>query len=326
MKTFASVLLLGLLILEAVFAAPTKNEEKAKKFKQIQLLPDDHFAEAEFLNQDPRNFYEYEDELTINEPLIEIGSLTPSGNRELVNYDSDYEEEEYVPHEPLDPGAPSVPGFLGPESKEGLSTCLMCTCLSGSVYCDDTDIKSIPALPKETTHFYARFNKLTNIKKGDFAGLNHLKRIDVTGNSISSIDEDALRQLPELVDLMVASNELAQLPELPKTMVSIDVSYNKLHSNGIKKEAFKDMNNLEYLYLAGNGLNYVPLPLPESLRSINLQNNNVQQIDDDTFCNSKDIHYIRKALELIRLDGNPINLSKTPHAYICLPRVPYGNY
>ncbi|XP_060695236.1 epiphycan-like [Hemiscyllium ocellatum] len=326
MKTFASIVLLGLLMLEVVLAAPTRNEEKARKLKQIQLLPNDLLEEHGYVNQDPRNFFEYEDGLIIDEPLIESGSPTPPRSSQLVTYDSDYEEEEYVPHEPLDPGAPSVPGLLGPESKEGLPTCLLCTCLSGSVYCDDTDIKNIPALPKDTTHFYGRFNKLTNIKKGDFSGLNHLKRIDVTGNRISSIDEDALRQLPELVDLMVASNELVQLPELPKTMVSIDASYNKLNSSGIKNEAFKDMNNLEYLYLAGNSLNYVPLPLPESLRSINLQNNNVRQINDDTFCNSKDIHYVRKALELIRLDGNPINLSKTPSAYICLPHVPYGNY
>uniref|UniRef100_UPI00398E3CE3 epiphycan-like n=1 Tax=Pristiophorus japonicus TaxID=55135 RepID=UPI00398E3CE3 len=325
MNTFTYIVLLGLLTLEAAIAAPMKNEKPAKKLRQIQVLPGDLLEEFAYMNQDALNFYDYEEELTINEPQIEIGRLTPSGNRVLVNYDSDYEEE-LIPHEPLDPGAPSVPGLLGPDTKEGLPTCLLCTCLSGSVYCDDTDIESIPPLPKDTTYFYARFNKLTNIKKGDFSGLNHLKRIDVTGNRISSIDEDALRQLPELVDLMVASNELVQLPELPKTMINIDASHNKLHSNGIKKEAFKDMSNLEYLYLAGNALSYVPLPLPESLRSINLQNNNVQQIDNDTFCNSKDIHYVRKALELIRLDGNPINLSKTPDAYICLPQVPHGNY
>ncbi|XP_048463897.1 epiphycan [Rhincodon typus] len=292
MKTFASVVLSGLLILEVVLAAPTKNEEKARKLKQTQSLPVDLLEEHGYVNQDPRNFFEYKDDLIIDEPL------------NITSKDNIY--------------------FLVLFS--GLPTCLLCTCLSGSVYCDDTDIKTIPPLPKETTHFYARFNKLTDIKKGDFAGLNHLKRIDVTGNRISSIDEDAFRQLPELVDLMVASNELVQLPELPQTMVSIDASYNKLNSSGIKNEAFKDMNNLEYLYLAGNLLNHVPIPLPESLRSINLQNNNVQQINDDTFCNSKDIHYVRKALELIRLDGNPINLSKTPGAYICLPHVPYGNY
>ncbi|XP_055506588.1 epiphycan-like [Leucoraja erinacea] len=324
MKTFAYQILVGFLLLEAVLAAPARNEKRTK-LKQIQLLPDDHIEDLDYVNQEASTLYDYEEELIISEPEVEVGRLDPSENSVFETYGSGYEEEE-SPYGPLDPGAPSVPGLLGPESKEGLPTCLQCTCLSGSVYCDDTDIESIPPLPKDTTHFYARFNKITSVKKGDFAGLNHLKRIDVTGNRISSIDEDALRQLPDLADLMIASNELVQLPELPKSMVNIDASYNKLHSNGIKKEAFKDMSNLAYLYLAGNALSYVPLPLPENLRSINLQNNNVQQIDDDTFCNSKDIHYVRKALEQIRLDGNPINLSKTPNAYICLPQVPFGKY
>uniref|UniRef100_A0A4W3HVN6 Epiphycan n=1 Tax=Callorhinchus milii TaxID=7868 RepID=A0A4W3HVN6_CALMI len=215
---------------------------------------------------------------------------------------------------------------LQPQQTKRLPTCLLCTCLGGSVYCDDTDIESIPPLPKETTHFYARFNKLTKIRKQDFAGLNNLKRIDVTGNKISSIDEDSFRLLPELVELTVASNEIAQVPELPNTMVSIDVSHNKLHSNGIKKETFKDMANLAYLFLSDNELDYVPLPLPDGLRSVHLQNNNIQHINDDTFCNSKDINYVRKPLQDIRLDGNPINLSKTPQAYICLLHMPVGTY
>lgn len=54
------------------------------------------------------------------------------------------------------------------------------------------------------------------------------------------------------------------------------------------------------------------------------QRNNIQMIHEDTFCNLKDFNYIRNALEDIRLDGNPINLSRTPQAYVCLPRVPIG--
>lgn len=56
-----------------------------------------------------------------------------------------------------------------------------------------------------------------------------------------------------------------------------------------------------------------------------LQRNNIQMMHEDTFCNMKDFNYIRNALEDIRLDGNPINLSRTPQAYICLPRIPIGN-
>ncbi|XP_074180962.1 epiphycan [Rhinolophus sinicus] len=55
------------------------------------------------------------------------------------------------------------------------------------------------------------------------------------------------------------------------------------------------------------------------------QNNNIWELHENTFCDAKNLTYIRKALEDIRLDGNPINLSKTPQAYMCLPRLPIGS-
>ncbi|MGH0115666.1 UNVERIFIED_CONTAM: hypothetical protein FKN15_037989 [Acipenser sinensis] len=235
------------------------------------------------------------------------------------------EEEEELPLKPLSPAQSSGgSGLLGPDTQAGLPTCLLCTCLGGSVYCDDVKLDTVPPLPKETTHFYARYNKIKKINKSDFAEMNKLKRIDVTSNEISEIDEDAFRTLPALEELVVRENKVRQLPELPNAMTLIDASHNKLGSNGLKREAFKEMHNLLYLYLTDNNLDHVPLPLPHTLRSLHLQNNNIQMLHEDTFCNLKDVNYIRKALEDIRLDGNPINLSKTPHAYICLPRVPTG--
>lgn len=50
-----------------------------------------------------------------------------------------------------------------------MPTCLLCACLSGSVYCEETDIESVPVLPKETGYLYARFNKIKKIKTSDFA-------------------------------------------------------------------------------------------------------------------------------------------------------------
>ncbi|KAL0181786.1 hypothetical protein M9458_024192, partial [Cirrhinus mrigala] len=53
-------------------------------------------------------------------------------------------------------------------------------------------------------------------------------------------------------------------------------------------------------------------------------NNNIQSISQDTFCNTHDINYIRKALEDIRLDGNPVDINLYAQAYVCLPRLPIG--
>uniref|UniRef100_A0A672KM30 Epiphycan-like n=1 Tax=Sinocyclocheilus grahami TaxID=75366 RepID=A0A672KM30_SINGR len=205
-----------------------------------------------------------------------------------------------------------------------MGTCMLCTCLVGSVYCDDLKLDHVPPLSKETTHFYARYNKIARIGKSDFANLNKLKRIDLTSNGISRIDDDAFFGLPALEELVLRENGIRQLPALPPFMTLIDASLNQLGSTGIQREAFKDMPRLLYLYLTDNNIDHIPVPLPDSLRSLHLQNNNIQMMHEDTFCNPHDLNYIRNALEDIRLDGNPINLSRTPQAYICLPRIPVG--
>ncbi|KAM9328800.1 uncharacterized protein KZ484_020169 [Pholidichthys leucotaenia] len=225
------------------------------------------------------------------------------------------------PGEPDKPDKPEEPVV----DTRGMPTCLLCTCLGGSVYCDDLKLDSVPPLPKDTTHFYARYNRITKINKSDFASMNKLKRIDLTANEIKFIDERAFMGLPELEELVIRQNRISQLPALPETMILIDASQNNIGSRGIHREAFKDMTGLLYLYLTDNHLDYIPVPLPESLRSLHLQHNNIQMMHDDTFCNLEDFNYIRNALEDIRLDGNPINLSRTPQAYICLPRIPIGN-
>ncbi|XP_073694224.1 epiphycan [Garra rufa] len=206
----------------------------------------------------------------------------------------------------------------------GMGTCMLCTCLVGSVYCDDLKLDRVPPLSKETTHFYARYNKIARIGKSDFANLNKLKRIDLTSNGISRIDDDAFFGLPALEELILRENSIRQLPALPPPMTLIDASHNQLGSTGIQREAFKDMPGLLYLYLTDNNIDHIPVPLPNSLRSLHLQNNNIQMMHEDTFCNPHDLNYIRNALEDVRLDGNPINLSRTPQAYICLPRIPVG--
>lgn len=69
--------------------------------------------------------------------------------------------------------------------------------------------------------------------------LGDLRRIDLTSNVISEIDEDAFRKLPQLRELVLRDNKIRQLPELPTTLTFIDISNNRLGRKGIKQEAFK---------------------------------------------------------------------------------------
>ncbi|XP_026085856.1 epiphycan-like [Carassius auratus] len=331
-------LMWGLLVLCVVAASPRRYVRQAEldKFYNNNVDLD--------LNVDTDDVYDYYDE--IDEPQIEIGTLRPDEDVDPSYHASlEEEEEEEVEHVepeerrtaegsednelPIKPQLiPSGSGesgtLMGPSAQGGMGTCLLCTCLVGSVYCDDLKLDHVPPLSKETTHFYARYNKIARIGKSSFANLNKLKRIDLTSNGISWIDDDAFFGLPALEELVLRENSIRQLPALPHSMILIDASLNHLGSTGIQREAFKDMPGLLYLYLTDNNIDHIPVPLPDSLRSLHLQNNNIQMMHEDTFCNPHDLNYIRNALEDVRLDGNPINLSRTPQAYICLPRIPIG--
>uniref|UniRef100_A0A8C5KTQ2 Opticin n=1 Tax=Jaculus jaculus TaxID=51337 RepID=A0A8C5KTQ2_JACJA len=156
-------------------------------------------------------------------------------------------------------------------SQLDLPTCLVCVCLGSSVYCDDADLEHIPPLPRMTTYLYARFNHISHIRATDFKGMTKLKRIDLSGNSISSIDKDAFHLLPALRDLILPENQLATLPMLPHSVEFLDVRQNRLQSSGIQPEAFGALEKLQFLYLADNLLESIPGPLPLSLRSLHLQ-------------------------------------------------------
>ncbi|XP_039083374.1 opticin [Hyaena hyaena] len=219
---------------------------------------------------------------------------------------------------------PTMLGLPGSPSSHDLPTCLICVCLSSSVYCDDTDLESIPPLPKATVYLYARFNRISRIRAGDFKGLTKLKKIDLSSNSISSIDDDALLPLPALQDLILPENQLTALPVLPTGIEVLDVRLNRLQSSGIQPAAFRALEKLQFLYLADNLLDSIPGPLPPSLRSLHLQNNRIETMQRDAFCDTEEHKHSRRQLEDIRLDGNPINLGLFPSAYFCLPRLPTG--
>lgn len=215
-----------------------------------------------------------------------------------------------------------------PPKKENdeMPTCLLCVCLSGSVYCEEIDIDTVPPLPKESAYLYARFNKIKKLTAKDFADIPNLRRIDFTGNLIEDIEDNTFSQLSLLEELTLAENQLLKLPTLPPKLTLFNAKHNKIKSKGIKVNTFKKLNNLSFLYLDHNALESVPLNLPESLRIIHLQFNNITSITDDTFCKANDTRYIRDRIEEIRLEGNPIVLGKHPNSFICLKRLPVGSY
>ncbi|TWW56821.1 Mimecan Osteoglycin [Takifugu flavidus] len=215
---------------------------------------------------------------------------------------------------------------IAPKAIE-LPTCLLCVCLSGSVYCEEVspEMSAVPVLPKETGYLYARFNKIRKIRNKDFGDMVTLRRIDLAGNLIAEIDVGAFANLHNLEELILAENRLTKLPMLPAKLVLFNANFNKLKSSGVKATAFKKLTKLAYLYLGDNELTSVP-HLPESLHVVHLQNNKIEAITDETFCKGNTSYYVRTKMEEVRLDGNPVVLANYPYSFICLQSLPVGWY
>uniref|UniRef100_A0A8D2CE22 Opticin n=1 Tax=Sus scrofa TaxID=9823 RepID=A0A8D2CE22_PIG len=332
MKLLALLSLLALMLQEAGTASlPEKERERgedrlhresdsstALHLGDYTLSPDSHDGVLDLSNYE--ELTDYGDQL----PKVKGASLASPTRASST-------QSMKPPRTP--PSSPTVarPTALSPPGSPtshapGLPTCLVCVCLGSSVYCDDTDLENIPPLPQTTTYLYARFNRINHIRAGDFKGLTKLKRIDLSSNFISSIDDDALLLLPDLQDLILIENQLAALPTLPTAIEVLDVRLNRLRSSGIQPGAFRALEKLQFLYLADNLLDSIPGPLPLSLRSLHLQNNMIETLQRDTFCDPEEHKHTRRQLEDIRLDGNPINLSLFPSAYFCLPRLPIGRF
>ncbi|XP_010865974.2 osteoglycin, paralog b [Esox lucius] len=214
-----------------------------------------------------------------------------------------------------------------PNSEGELPTCLLCVCLTGSVYCEEVspEMTAVPSLPKETAYLYARYNKIRKITNKDFADIATLRRIDLTGNHISEIEDGAFSKLILLEDLNLSENQLVKLPTLPVKLVSLNVNHNRLKTKGVKSNAFKKLTKLAYLYLGDNELEAIP-QLPESLRIVHLNKNKITTISDETFCQGNNTQYIRTNIEEIRLDNNPVILANHPNSFVCLRSLPIGQY
>nr|XP_024000311.1 mimecan-like isoform X2 [Salvelinus alpinus] len=153
---------------------------------------------------------------------------------------------------------------------------------------------AVPTLPKETAYLYARYNKINKITNKDFAEIVTLKRIDLTGNLISEIQDGAFSKLTLLEELNLAENQLVKLPMLPGKLTTFNANHNRLKTKGVKANAFK--------------------------------NNNITDVTSDTFCNGNNTYYVRPNLMEVRLDGNPVLLSKSPDSFTCLNSLPVGKY
>ncbi|NXB25345.1 ECM2 protein, partial [Rhagologus leucostigma] len=124
-----------------------------------------------------------------------------------------------------------------------------------------------------------------------------LTSLDLTGNSITTISDEAFNGIPNLE--------------------WIDLSKNNITSPGIGPRAFKILKKLKRLYLDGNMLVHIPSELPSTLEEIKINDNQLHAIDEDGF---KDL----KNLVTLELEGNKLSEANvSPLAFYPLKSLSY---
>lgn len=86
------------------------------------------------------------------------------------------------------------------------------------------------------------------------------------------------------------------------TLEELNLSYNKLTSPKVHREAFRKLRLLGTLDLSGNSLQIIPLGLPRSLKTLEMKNNQLNTIPDGVLTGMK-------KLQKLILSNNQLNLN-----------------
>uniref|UniRef100_A0A8C4X010 Decorin n=1 Tax=Eptatretus burgeri TaxID=7764 RepID=A0A8C4X010_EPTBU len=176
-----------------------------------------------------------------------------------------------------------------------------CQCGRRVVQCSDLGLSEVPAdIPKDTTLLDLQGNKITEIKDDAFKGLHHLQILILVNNKIVRIHARALVPLVSLQRLHLSRNNLLEVPtSLPSSLVEL-----RLHENKIRKVPATALSGLAHLYALEMGDN--------PLENKGIENGAFQDLDRLAYIRISEAHLesIPKGLPShiseLHLDGNKI--------------------
>uniref|UniRef100_A0A673CFZ9 Slit homolog 2 (Drosophila) n=1 Tax=Sphaeramia orbicularis TaxID=375764 RepID=A0A673CFZ9_9TELE len=157
-----------------------------------------------------------------------------------------------------------------------------CSCTGTTVDCHGQGLRNVPRnIPRNTERLDLNANNLTKITKADFAGLRHLRVLQLMENKITTIERGAFQDLKELERLRLNRNNLAVFPELlflgTTKLYRLQLDYN--HISCIEDGAFRALRDLEVLTLNNNNISRLSVAsfnhMPK-LRTFRLHSNNLQ--------------------------------------------------
>uniref|UniRef100_A0A8C1F0Z8 Slit homolog 1 protein n=1 Tax=Cyprinus carpio carpio TaxID=630221 RepID=A0A8C1F0Z8_CYPCA len=164
-----------------------------------------------------------------------------------------------------------------------------CSCSGTAVDCHGQNLRSVPRnIPRNAERLDLNANNLTKITKADFAGLRHLRVLQLMENKISSIERGAFQDLKELERLRLNRNNLQVLPELlflgTTKLFRLDLSENQIQ--GIPRKAFRGATEIKNLQLDYNQISCIEDGAFRALRDLEvltLNNNNISRLSVASF-------------------------------------------
>uniref|UniRef100_A0A8C3WR69 Biglycan n=1 Tax=Catagonus wagneri TaxID=51154 RepID=A0A8C3WR69_9CETA len=179
-----------------------------------------------------------------------------------------------------------------------------CHCHLRVVQCSDLGLKAVPKeISPDTTLLDLQNNDISELRKDDFKGLQHLYALVLVNNKISKIHEKAFSPLRKLQKLYISKNHLVEIPpNLPSSLVELRIHDNRIRK--VPKGVFSGLRNMNCIEMGGNPLensgfepgafdglklNYlriseakltgVPKDLPETLNELHLDHNKIQAVE-----------------------------------------------
>uniref|UniRef100_A0A8D3CIB7 Slit homolog 2 (Drosophila) n=1 Tax=Scophthalmus maximus TaxID=52904 RepID=A0A8D3CIB7_SCOMX len=157
-----------------------------------------------------------------------------------------------------------------------------CSCTGTTVDCHGQGLRSVPRnIPRNTERLDLNANNLTKITKTDFAGLRHLRVLQLMENKITTIERGAFQDLKELERLDLSENQIQGVPRKAfrgaVEIKNLQLDYN--HISCIEDGAFRALRDLEVLTLNNNNISRLSVAsfnhMPK-LRTFRLHSNNLQ--------------------------------------------------
>uniref|UniRef100_A0A668S9W9 LRRNT domain-containing protein n=1 Tax=Oreochromis aureus TaxID=47969 RepID=A0A668S9W9_OREAU len=157
------------------------------------------------------------------------------------------------------------------------------------LHLEKNDIRSIPGdaltSARNLEYLLLHNNKLRSrsIHPAAFQGLKKLHTLHMHNNLLERVPRGLPRRAKTLMLLHNSISEIGRNDlTLLYTLIELNLSYNKLTSPKMHREAFRKLRLLETLDLSGNSLTSMPRGLPRSLHVLEIKNNLINSIPDGT--------------------------------------------